>query len=135
MVKSLQMLRFSKVVLDRMRFPKRFIKCIMNCISSASFTLLLNGQISTDVEVRRGLRKSDPLSPYLFIFVLSCLVSDVESRNDCQGIKFARIGPSISHLHFADDLILFFSADNRLPYCLETILDDFCIQDGLSINV
>lgn len=129
---------FLKALLIRMGFPQRFIDCIMDCVSSASFNLLLNGNVSTEVEVRRGLRQGDPLSPYLFILcmnVLSCLVSDAEGRKECQGIKLARRGPSITHLLYADDLILFFRADNNSPLILKGILHDFCTRAGLSINV
>ncbi|TYG74201.1 hypothetical protein ES288_D04G163700v1 [Gossypium darwinii] len=61
----------------------------------------------------RGLRQGDPLSPYLFLFVV-----DVSSRNIIDSVQsrrlyeigFYRYCPIISHLLFANDsLFLFFS--------------------------
>lgn len=94
--------------------------------------------MSSEIVVERGPRQGDPLSPYLFIIcinVLSCLIANAERREDCQGIKFSRRGPAISHLLYADDLILFFKADNESPFTLNGILHDFCSIASLSIKI
>lgn len=122
---------FLQVVLFRMGFPQNFINCIMNCVTSASFNLLFNGQISSEIKVWRGLRQGGPLSPYLFIIymnVLSCLVSDAKGKNECQGIKFARRGLAVTHLLYADDLILFFRVDNDFLTSLKVSFKSFVTE-------
>lgn len=121
-----------------MNFLKGLINCIMNCVSSDAFSLLLNGQVSTNINVQRGLKQGDPLSPYLFILsmnVYSCLTADAEANNHCNGISFARRGLAISHFMYANDLILFFKADDHSPGFIKHTLDTFYDKAGLSINV
>lgn len=120
-----------------MNFPDRLVDSIMNCVTSSSYTLLLNGQIASQIATFRGLKKGDPLSPYLFIIcmnVLSCLLSKAERNGDLQGIQFARRGPNISHLMYVDDLMVFFEADSQSILCLKNLLDVFCCKAGFSIN-
>lgn len=40
-------------------------------------------------------------------------------------IKLAHIGPNLSHLFFADDLVIFSRADIKLGLILKNILDQF----------
>lgn len=97
---------FLAVVLRWMNFPTRLVDYITQCVTTTSFSLLLNRKISSNINVNKGLKQGDPLSPYLFIIcmnVFSCLMMDAKKINRCQGIQFVRRGPSISHLMYADD--------------------------------
>ncbi|KAK5772899.1 hypothetical protein PVK06_049201 [Gossypium arboreum] len=49
-------------------------------------------------------------------------------------IRLSRNGPAISHLFFADDLVIFSKADLRHGEVLKSILDDFCSLPGHKIN-
>ena len=97
-------------VLKNFGMSNKMIDIIRRCVCSASSAILLNGSPPTALKLERGLRQGDPLSPYLFIIaseVLSRLFSREEERGKFHGIRIGRNTPSISHLMFADDTILF----------------------------
>lgn len=72
----------------------------------------------------RGRRQGDPLSPYLFLICaegFSALLRQEESKRDILGLKIARTSPSISHIFFADDSLLFLQASERSLQSIQTI--------------
>lgn len=75
-----------------------------------SFSVLVNGSPEGYFKPSRGLCQGDPLSPFLFILcseVLSrLLVREIDNGN-LKGINICRNNPCISHLLFADNLIVF----------------------------
>jgi hypothetical protein len=66
---------FLLVIMEKLGFCSTWIAWIRTCISSASFSILLNGNPFSIISPARGLRQGDPLSPFLFI-----LGSEVFSR-------------------------------------------------------
>jgi hypothetical protein len=83
------------------------------------------------------LRQGDPLSPFLFILgteVLSRLLLRQESQGLLSGVKIAKNCSLISHLLFADDLILFAKATSAEANSLKAVLDQYCAWSGQAIN-
>jgi hypothetical protein len=75
----------------------------MNCVSTVSFSILVNGQPFPYFNPLRGIRQGDPLSPYLFIIcadVFSSMIIYKQNQSLIQGIAIAQTTPKATHLFF-----------------------------------
>ncbi|XP_074301549.1 uncharacterized protein LOC141632948 [Silene latifolia] len=113
---------FVKCTLLSMNFPSKFVQLIMNCITSVSYEVLINGSPGKSFRPKAGIRQGDPMSPYIFALcteVLSQLLCDAQDKKLLNGIQLSRNAPPISHLLFADDSIFFMDA--KISHC-ETLM-------------
>lgn len=97
-------------ILSNLGFGHTFTDWILQCISTSSFSFLINGSPYDLFNSTRGIRQGDPLSPFLFILyteALSRMIHSWEIAGNLKGVKISRTAPPISHLMYADDLIFF----------------------------
>jgi hypothetical protein len=128
---------FLLAILSKLGFHPTWINWVRLCISSSSFSILLNGSPFGHFKPGRGLKQGDPLSPFLFILgseVISQLFLRQESRGLLSGLKIAKNCTPISHLLFADDLIIFAKATSAEAHSLNSVLQQYCGWSGQSIN-
>ena len=97
-------------IMQHLGFHVTWLQWIKSCISYPSFSILLNGCPFGLFSPSRGLRQGDPLSPFLFIMgskLFSRLLFKEERLDKVKGMKIAKNSPTINHLLFADDLLIF----------------------------
>ena len=61
---------FLEAALRCLRFPVKIVKILMECVSGAKFSVLVNGTAEGFFQGTRGLRQGCPLSPYIFAIVM-----------------------------------------------------------------
>lgn len=128
---------FVEQVLTRLGFHSKWVGWIMECISTVSYSYLINDNVYGLVKPSRGIRQGDPLSPYIFILcgeVLSGLCKKAVREGSLEGIRVARGCPRINHLLFADDTMFFCSASANSCKALQRIITLYEEASGQQIN-
>ncbi|KAL0416341.1 UNVERIFIED_CONTAM: putative mitochondrial protein [Sesamum latifolium] len=128
---------FLRRVLLRLGFESEFVGLIMLLVTTVSYSLTLNGAPFGYFRPEQGIRQGDPLSPYLFIFcaeAFSCLIQQAELQGTLQGIRVSPEAPSVSHLLFADDTLLFCEATKMQVGTIRSILDLYARASGQEVN-
>ncbi|WVZ69759.1 hypothetical protein U9M48_018494 [Paspalum notatum var. saurae] len=66
---------FMKRALQRRGFSHHFCRLVHQCISTTSFSVIINGQPYRKFSAQRGIRQGWPLSPYLFVLAINELTN------------------------------------------------------------
>lgn len=110
---------------------------IMNIVTTNSLCLLRNGELLDSFSPSRDLRQGDPLSPYLFLLCMECLhqkISSIMLKKHWRLVQLNRVGSPLSHLFFADDLLLFGQGAYSQAKLMEHIIQSFCQESGQKVN-
>ncbi|XP_015964817.1 uncharacterized protein LOC107488571 [Arachis duranensis] len=129
---------FVDIVLQQMWFGSRWREWVMECVTTTSMSILINRSPSKPFKMERGLRQGDPLSPFLFVLVVVDVLHKMVGkavRNGCiSPLVVGRDSIELSHLHFADDTILFSPSEEETVKNYKRLLRCFELMSGLSIN-
>lgn len=84
---------FLETMLHKLGFSARWISSIMTSVTSASYTVKVNGVLSPVFSPSRGLRQGDLLSMYIFILCaqwLSCRILELVRTRAYEGVLISR---------------------------------------------
>lgn len=121
--------RFIWDALKRQGVHAKYIRILKNVYTNSTAQVKLES-IGEEFPVERGVRQGDPISPKIFSAVLEMIFRNLDWTNKGLNIN----GENLSHLRFADDLILF----SENPKTLETMLQQLAKESekaGLSMNL
>ncbi|XP_075663965.1 uncharacterized protein LOC142633609 [Castanea sativa] len=77
--------KFLQRIMERMGFPALWIERVMCCVTTPTFSILVNGKPYGMIHPSRGIRQGDPLSPYLFLLCAKGF-STLLAKNEGQAI-------------------------------------------------
>ncbi|XP_019242001.1 PREDICTED: uncharacterized protein LOC109229805 [Nicotiana attenuata] len=108
----------------------------MVCISTVSYSIIVNGKPIKPFEAKRGLRQGDPLSPLLFVIAMEYLCRLMKQLGNNKEFRFhprcAKV--RLIQLGFADDLLLFCKGDVQSVMALHKQFQIFFTASGLVAN-
>ncbi|KAA3456989.1 reverse transcriptase [Gossypium australe] len=119
---------FLEGMMKQMGFATEWISLVIYCITSVSYTVSFNG----------GLCQGDPLSPYLFLICtegFSALLNSAVQMSNLRGVKVCRGCPTVTHLFFANDSIVFGDTNEIGGRVLLDILRRYESALGQKINL
>ena len=109
----------------------------MSCVTSTSFSILVNVVPSEPFATSRGLFQGDPISPYLFIILAKGLGHFLKLRVHqglIHGWKWGVGLPPISHLQFVDDTSFMEQARLQEATSFRNALDVYLVASGHKVN-
>ena len=128
---------FLEQILLKLGFQESWVDLIMECVTTVSYCILVNGEPKGLIKPSRGLRQGDPLFPYLFLFCaegLNALLRQAAATGDIHGFSLCRNEPKLTHLFFTDDCLIF--CRSTLEECakIQELLAMYEAASGQMIN-
>ena len=127
---------FIDFMLLKKGFPQNWGQWISACITSVQYSILINGRPRGKIKPTRGIRQGDPISPFIFVLTMDYLsiLNQLEKDNLIKGVSFNK-KHNLTHLLFADDILLFMEDDDEIIDNMRFALRLFELASGLNINL
>ncbi|CAA7013480.1 unnamed protein product [Microthlaspi erraticum] len=129
--------RFVLAILEALHLPPVFIKWITLCISTPYYSISVNGELAGFFQGKKGLRQGDPISSSLFVLsmdILSKLLDKAVSNGSIRPHPLCE-DPLITHLSFADDVLIFFDGSEDSLRGILQVLKVFEGTSGLALSL
>ncbi|XP_026433322.1 uncharacterized protein LOC113330706 [Papaver somniferum] len=117
-------------------FSDSWCMWVLNILSLARISVMINGCHEGYFSVTRGLRQGDPLSPLIFV-----LIEDVLSRNLSKlfanhnmNVMVSKKGVAPTHFLFADDILIFCRGNQHSLQNLKNMLVLYEHASGQCVN-
>lgn len=114
-----------------------FTRIILNHLRATTLAVLITGQPSSYFRPHRGVKQGDPLSPLLFILAaegFSRGLKALTAAGQLQPFRLGRVPFTITHLAYADDLLIFLRGTQRNLQRFHTFLTQYEAASGQKVN-
>lgn len=127
---------YTDQILKLLGFPEIFTKWIMECMTTVTYSVVINGKHTPHFPAKKGLRQGDLISPFLFVLAMEYLSRLLKSLQHMKTFKFhprcAKV--KLVHLSFVDNLLLFCRGDVASVTALHTQFRIFSAASYLIAN-
>lgn len=108
----------------------------MKCVKIVNYSININGDDIEPFKKTKGLRKSEPISPYFFAITMEYLSKNLTTLKDDQKYKFHPMCHrlKLAHLSFVDKLLLF-TRDEKSMHELSRKFTNFSKAFGLQASL
>lgn len=122
------------IALERLDIPKEIIDIINDAYSDPTFFVKDNYGNSEKKRQSSGIRQGCPLSPYLFILVMTCIDHDIWLQRSMWVVNNRVPGINFDMIYYADDPIIF-STNTRALNELLKLTQEVLRTYGLKLNM
>ncbi|XP_075101661.1 uncharacterized protein LOC142177098 [Nicotiana tabacum] len=128
---------FLKMLLLEYGIPLKVVELIMTHVFTVSYSLFINGGLTPIFQAKKGLRKGDPMSPYLFVLAMEYLnMSLKQLRHNLDFNYHSRCASKeLVHICFVDDLLMCCRADKVSIQLMLQAFHHFSTVSGLRANL
>jgi hypothetical protein len=119
--------------IERMNVPQKLINVIRSLYDKPQFKVEVDGRTSEWKEQQTGIRQGCPLSPYLFLIVMTVLFHDVHEGDTQNLIKHRVPGARFDEIFYVDDTICISQSTRSMNKFLKSIEDEGS-KCGLKLN-
>ena len=122
-------------LLQHFGFGPWFRACIATLYNGAYMRVLVNDFLSEPIQLARGVRQGDALSPMLYVLCVEVLACKIRATNDIEGFLLPGAGGSQFKVsQYADDTTAFVKNENSL-FSLFNVISDFERGSGAKLNL
>jgi len=110
----------------------------MGCVTTPTFSILINEKAYANIRPSRGIQQGDPLSSCLFLLCAKGFISLLQRAKldgRIKGASVCRRAPRILNLMFADDSIIFCRAMGGEVDVINEVLQTYANASGQCINM
>lgn len=129
--------KFIFLCLRSFHVSETYIRWLQAYVCTTIFSVGFNGYSHGYFKGTRGLRQGDPLSPYLFVLTMNYLsiLLDKAARDGNFNYHFNYDDSKLTHLCFADDLLIFMDGSLSSVQSVVKVLKEFEQMSGLAFSV
>jgi hypothetical protein len=115
-----------------MNIPEHFINTVTTIYENAETAIMINGEMSSNFKIKRGVRQGCPLSCLLFDMAIEPLAEMIR-KSTLKGFSVPSLSYRIVTTLFADDTVVYMTSEDDFQI-LEDLLDKWCTASGARFN-
>ena len=114
-------------------FPVDFINMIKCMYFKTTCQANINGHLTKDINVKRGVKQGCPPSSALYVIAISPLLKRIKQDRSLEGVKLSEYGEKVIISAYADDVTVFVKAQAELDTVKEH-LRTYELVSGAKLN-